>query len=194
MYDSEVRMLSADARELEIQRSRSKVMELRGAIESAPLGVDTSELRRQMYSAMGKSGRHARAFDGMTPTELGEAIAKYFDERQALVTDENGEVIGTRQLEPVTMSGLANFLGVDRKTLVNYSRNESEYSPVIIAARNKIEELYESRLVYGDKPVGTIFALKNMGWSDTAALTIQAEGERRLSAEEIERSIEEDII
>ena len=40
--------------------------------------------------------------------------------------------------EPYTMSGLAYYLGIDRKTLLNYSKKE-EFFPTIKRARNKVE-------------------------------------------------------
>ena len=193
LCDSKFVTLSNDARQAEIQEAKSRMVELRAEIERAPVGVDTSELRRQFFAAMGKSGKRHRASDNWgTPEELAETIAKWFDEKQVLVV-EDGEVVGTRQRTAVTLTGLANLLGVDRKTLMTYATNNDEYGPVIMAARQKIEELYEGRLVYGDKPVGTIFALKNMGWSDNMTLTTDT-SERRMTSEEIAQAINEDII
>lgn len=193
LADSKLHILSAEAREREIAEAQSRIVELQLEIERAPVGVDTSELRRQMYSAMGKSGKHHRASDDWgSPEELAERIAAWFDEKQVLVV-EGGEVVGSRQRAAITVTGLANLLGVSRHTLITYADNSDEYGPVIRAARQKIEELYEGRLVYSDKPVGTIFALKNMGWSDNQTLTVDT-GERRMTSEEIQQAIAEDII
>ena len=64
-----------------------------------------------------------------------------------------------------TMSGLALSLGVDRKTVVNYSHNE-QYFLTIRKARAKIESFIETRL-YGNNVTGCIFNLKNnFNWKD----------------------------
>ena len=43
-------------------------------------------------------------------------------------------------------------------------------------------------------PAGVIFALKNLGWADDIKLSVNGGGERRMSSEEINQMIEEDII
>jgi len=64
-----------------------------------------------------------------------------------------------------TMSGLALFLGVDRKTITNYS-NKEEYFPTIRKARARIESHLEKKL-YGNNVTGLIFNLKNnFDWKD----------------------------
>ena len=64
-----------------------------------------------------------------------------------------------------TMSGLALSLGVDRKTVLNYS-NKEEYFPTIRKAKSKIESFIETRL-YGNNVTGCIFNLKNnFDWKD----------------------------
>lgn len=64
-----------------------------------------------------------------------------------------------------TMSGLGVHLGVDRKTIVNYSRKE-EYFHTIKKARAVVESFLEKQL-YGNQVTGVIFNLKNnFGWND----------------------------
>lgn len=65
-----------------------------------------------------------------------------------------------------TLSGLAVFLEVDRQTLYNYKKKD-EFFDIIKDATAKVEAIYEERAIYGEKPTGVIFALKNMGWSDS---------------------------
>ncbi|UCF13238.1 MAG: hypothetical protein JSW06_02995 [Thermoplasmatales archaeon] len=71
------------------------------------------------------------------------------------------------QKKPYTFSGLAYFLGIDRKTLYNYSKDE-DFFPTIKDIRDKCQRYAEEQL-YRDKGqvAGIIFALKNnMGWKD----------------------------
>ena len=68
-----------------------------------------------------------------------------------------------------TMSGLALSLGVDRKTVLNYS-NKEDFFPTINKARCKIESFIETRL-YGNNVTGCIFNLKNnFGWKDRSEI------------------------
>ncbi len=68
-----------------------------------------------------------------------------------------------------TLSGLALALDIDRKTLFNYGEKD-QFFPIVKNARDKIEKIYENILIYGDKPTGVIFALKNMTWRDNQAI------------------------
>ena len=74
-----------------------------------------------------------------------------------------------REVRP-TLSGLAVSLDIDRRTLWNYGQKD-KFFPVIKAARERVEEIYEQHLIYSDKPTGVIFALKNMGWKDRSDIT-----------------------
>ena len=69
--------------------------------------------------------------------------------------------------KPYTMSGLAYYLGIDRKTLLNYSKNE-EYFHTIKKARDKVQmQLEENALSNKANPTFTIFNLKNnFDWKD----------------------------
>lgn len=77
-----------------------------------------------------------------------------------------GETVSIPTPAPYTMSGLARYLGVDRGTILNYTRND-EFFSTIRAAKAKIEEDIETRLLEGKNSSGAIFALKNNhGWVD----------------------------
>lgn len=191
------RMLSNAERQKQIQEDQLTVKRLRAEIAAAPIGVDTSELRKQLFDVIHRSpgkGGTPRAIT-CTRDELADSICKFFDSRQAAVVDDAGNIVGYQQTAPITVTALANWLHIDRKTLVHYANNSDEYGDIITAARQKIEELYEGRLVYGEKnPAGVIFALKNLGWADDIKLSVNGGGERRMSSEEINQMIEEDII
>lgn len=85
--------------------------------------------------------------------ELEVRIEKYWEDCQ-------------KNYRPYTMSGLALALGIDRKTLLNYS-NKEEYFPTIKKARDTVEAFNEEQLYTGKNTAGVIFSLKNnFGWHD----------------------------
>lgn len=81
-----------------------------------------------------------------------ERINKYFAN-----CDKNGY--------PYTITGLALALDLDRKSLLNYSKEE-EFFHTIKKAKQKVEEFLEMCL-YKQSVTGVIFNLKNnFGWVD----------------------------
>ena len=100
---------------------------------------------------MGKVGR-PKAFKSVEDVE--EKINAYFNYCE-------------EKEKPYTMSGLAYYLGIDRKTLLNYSKNE-EYFHTIKKARDKVQmQLEENALSNKANPTFTIFNLKNnFDWKD----------------------------
>lgn len=77
--------------------------------------------------------------------------------------------MGEHLIYAPTMSGLALHLGVDRRTITNYSERE-EYFPTVKKARARVEEALEQRL-YGQSVAGVIFNLKNnFDWQDKQGL------------------------
>ena len=76
------------------------------------------------------------------------------------------------------MSGLAVSLGIDRRTLLNYS-NKEEFFPTIKAARDKVEADVEERM--NDEQTftpGLIFNAKNnFGWKDGTEQDITHSGD-----------------
>lgn len=102
--------------------------------------------------------------------ELQSAIDDYFDRcdnRIKEVHSKEGEAYAISHPEPYTMSGLAVSLGLDRRSLINYSHRE-EYFPAIKAARAKVELDIERRMADKDTfTPGLIFNAKNnFGWTD----------------------------
>lgn len=87
-----------------------------------------------------------------TPEQLETAIQDYFDKQIA-------------DLKPITITGLAYYLGFcDRQSIYDYKERE-EFSCIIKRATFFVESCYEGKLS-GTTPTGAIFALKNMGWRD----------------------------
>ncbi len=87
-------------------------------------------------------------------------IDAYFD-----ACEENGL--------PLTITGLAMSLGMDRQTLINYSHKD-EFFGTIKEARARVENFLEMNL-FGNSVTGTIFNLKNnFGWKDKTEQEITA--------------------
>lgn len=75
---------------------------------------------------------------------------------------DNQEVV---KLPCPTITGLVMFLGYcDRQSFYDMEADR-QFSDTIKKARNRIAHAYELNL-HGPYPVGSIFALKNFGWSD----------------------------
>lgn len=67
--------------------------------------------------------------------------------------------------KPYTMSGLARHMGIDRRTLLNYS-NMEQFFHTVEGARERVHEFAESQL-YGRAAAGAQFVLKNnFEWRD----------------------------
>ncbi len=64
-----------------------------------------------------------------------------------------------------TVTGLALFLGFESRQSFYKYEQDGEFSYTIKKARLRIESIYEQNLHSGN-PTGSIFALKNFGWSD----------------------------
>ena len=86
--------------------------------------------------------------------ELEEMIRKYYERCEL-------------KEKPLTLSGLAVFLGIDRKTLYNYSIKDA-YFPTIKVAKDIIQADMEERALNGQSNATfSIFALKNnYGWQN----------------------------
>lgn len=87
-----------------------------------------------------------------------EEVQKIIDEYFALCDEKN---------KPYTMSGLANALNMDRRSLLNYSKDD-EFFLTIKKARAEIEQQLEENALLGKaNSTFTIFNLKNnYGWKD----------------------------
>lgn len=95
---------------------------------------------------------------------LQDAIDLYFETDAFIVVgvDDSGE---EKKMYAPTMAGLALSLGLDRKTLVNYSHKD-EFFLAVKKARARVETALEQRL-YGNNVTGIIFNLKNnFDWCD----------------------------
>ena len=103
--------------------------------------------------------------------QLKRKINQYFNEHMPFEkeNEESGEKYVVNP-SPITITGLALYLGfASRQSLFDYEKHE-EYSYIIKRARLAIESCYEENLT-SKNPQGSIFALKNMGWFDRQELS-----------------------
>jgi hypothetical protein len=79
--------------------------------------------------------------------------------------------------KPYTMSGLAYALDMDRKSLLNYSKDE-KFFPTIKRAKEKVEQQLEENALMGKaNSTFTIFNLKNnYGWKDNIEVEANTQG------------------
>lgn len=112
--------------------------------------------------------------------ELEAKIADYFDycdhRIQQVYSPKSESVIEVINPAPYTMSGLASHLGVDRDTILNYSK-KTEYFGTVKAAREKVHADVETRLMEKNA-TGAIFNLKNnFGWKDKTEIDQNVTGD-----------------
>ncbi|MEI7478554.1 MAG: terminase small subunit [bacterium] len=116
-----------------------------------------------------------------TLKELQDKIDEYFmfcDNRiQHVYSPKAESVIEVIDPAPYTMSGLARSMGIDRDTLNNYSHREA-YFGAIKAARERVHEDVETRLME-KQATGAIFNLtNNFGWRDMRNVDHTTDGEK----------------
>lgn len=91
-----------------------------------------------------------------TPEELEQRISEY--------------LIGCKkESRPLTVSGLATYLGLTTKTLRNYEKNYpgTEYAEIISIAKQMIETYTEESLFDNRSCSGAKFSLQNnFGWAE----------------------------
>lgn len=127
--------------------------------------------------AIGNNGGRPPVFK--TPKELAKKVNEYFvyiqgkyHKKKIEITPKDAkkksfveEIIWDRPSEPATVTGLTLYLGFHSRASLDDYEKKDEFSYIIARARARVEHEYEKRLA-GDKPNGSIFALKNMGWKD----------------------------
>lgn len=92
--------------------------------------------------------------------------AKRYDKKKKKIIEE--QIWHVPPTRPISISGLAVALGVNRDTLLEYSYDD-EFSGTLKKARAIVEQAYEERMLRGGQGMvtGAIFALKaNFGWND----------------------------
>ncbi len=72
------------------------------------------------------------------------------------------------KLYPVTWTGLALYLGFSSRQSIDEYLKYNGFSDSVKRAKAFVEWHYEMKL-HGTSPTGSIFALKNFGWSDKSS-------------------------
>ena len=128
-----------------------------------------------------------------TVEELEEKIDAYFercdDNTKMFVTDKGIHVTKSAPI-PYTVEGLANVLGCDRETLLNYEKEAGyeAYFGTIKEAKAKIAQNKLERGLMGESnPAVTIFDLKNNhGYRDQSNVDLTTKGESLNPADDYE--------
>lgn len=109
-----------------------------------------------------------------SPDEMAKEIDEYFEyikgepgEREIVIGKQKvKEKYWIREPEPATITGLCLYLGfATLQSLDDYCKKGPKYAEIIKRGKTRVANRYERNLS-GDKPTGSIFALKNMGWKD----------------------------
>lgn len=99
------------------------------------------------------------------------------------IADEYFAACDTKEV-PYTVNGLALALGLCRQSLLNYGEN-AQFLDAVKAVRTRLEAHWEQRLG-GPNAAGTIFWLKNQGWSDKTEQEISGKGGKDLFPSRVE--------
>ena len=152
-------------------RKAQKKAEIEEIINDNLKGLE-AEVRNEIEKQLRKKTFKPRKYE--SEEELEAVINDYFrscmkpvlNSHQRPVKDPvSGDYI-FELVRPFTMSGLAEALDMDRKTLLNYSK-DAEYFHTIERARRKVERFTEEKLFEKETCNGSKFSLSNnFGWSE----------------------------
>ena len=136
------------------------------------------------------------------PEELNEKILAYFD---GLRKDPDGDLI-----QPPTLSGLALYLGVTRRTLANYiadaeredgqkpnKKRSAQCAHLIMLAKAQMEQYLEEQLLMRSKTHGVEFALQNgYGWGQKQTVDVKSDvkAEVKTEATTVSKLSDEELI
>lgn len=130
-----------------------------------------------------------------TPAEMQAKIDEYFATRKPSFLMIDGEKFldanGNPVVEenPPTVVGLALFLGFEsRQSLYAYAK-KPDFSYTIKTAVSRMEEYAERNLFEKAKPTGSIFWLKNHGWTAEENRTVAVS--QTLSEDDLKQIMEE---
>lgn len=108
-----------------------------------------------------------------TEEELSKGIEEYFEDCK-------------KREKPYTMSGLALWLGIDRKTLLNYSKTDM-FSPLVKKAKERVQQQIEENYLDGTfNTTAAIFNLKaNFKWDDGNKVQVNINQPKTEKVEEV---------
>lgn len=135
----------------------------------------TGEKKKKKKKVLGVQGVTKKSEVQKRMCTVAGVPAELFSGRPLKIKDEK-EFMGylqayfqycTDYVKPLTISGLAFFLGMDRRAILNYSHREPFYN-IIKKVKSLIEMGIEQELlIRKTTPIGLFFYLKNnFGWTD----------------------------
>lgn len=162
-------------------------MALRGASEARQYRVFAFKIK-SMAEERDLGGRPALF---STPELLESKVQEYFNQ-----FNPEGDITPLNQEYRPTITGLCLFLGFEsRQSFYDYEERRG-FSYTIKKARMRIENQYELMLS-SKNPAGSIFALKNLGWTDKQEVVSRnVNYNSELTQEEIKKiseSLEDDV-
>ena len=152
-------------------KKEKKKAEIKERIADNLKGLE-AEIKKDIEAQLNRISCRPKKYE--TEEELQSVINDYFrscmkpvlNARQQPVKDPiSGDYI-FEFVRPFTMSGLADALDMDRKTLLNYS-NDEKFFHTIERARRRVERFTEEKLFEKETCNGSKFSLSNnFGWSE----------------------------
>jgi len=99
--------------------------------------------------------------------EFEKIVNEYFESCYQMRTDENGNQYEVN-ITPLTVRGLAHYLGVHHDTLCEWQINRDDIADTIKEAKDICHQFMEDELLNKNRPtIGVLFSLKNnWGWVD----------------------------
>lgn len=141
-----------------------------------------TEQKHNLPSVAPQTAKHpgGRPLAFKSAEELQKVIDEYFDwcdnRTKKIWIEKTQSEIMVSDPAPYTMSGLARRLGVDRQTILNYSKKD-EFFGTIREARSRVHEDVETRLMGTRNEKGAMFNLKNnFGWKDETKTDVTTGG------------------
>lgn len=115
-----------------------------------------------------------------TAEEMQKVIDEYFDwcdnRAKEIYVAASSSTVMINYPAPYTITGLARRLGMDRQTLINYSKKDKFFG-TIRDARLRVQEDIENRLMETRNEKGAMFNLKNnFGWHEKNETDITSGG------------------
>lgn len=141
------------------------------------------------------------------PKDLKRQCDKYFQSlmrpvyiKGQMMKDEAGNPI-MEQIRPATISGLAQFLGIQTKTLKSYHMKSvsglipPEYAEIVLEARQKIEVFAEEQMYSRDGARGAQFVLQaGFGWQTKGEQSEQRMNKQRIKAMKQELKLKQKML
>ena len=155
---------------------------------------DPKRLRQGYFQKGGRGGPGRKRFY-QNPAEMEAVCLEYFRTCQ-LATQKPGMLeIEYVWKVPPTIPGLARALGMTGRALLKYQERD-EFGDVVEWAKDVIREYYEISVNQQGNPVGKIFMMKNLGYTDvhTVAYAPPSRLQEAQTPEEIAKLVDEDIV